>query len=248
MQTTALHIIWLILVAVNFTVQLAYFRRDRSAILFFAKKVTTPLLLLLGLVIVVLNRGSFPLIPGAILAAMGIGELGIEGSSVVEAAGPGEADNGKAAGASLTVTVAGLLFLLVNVFIGIRLMAESGRPTVLAAAMPAALLIIGLKVLYLLRHFHPAAETRFQILLYSFSLFVLLSGTLTSLFGGLSLLGAAAGILTISDTLVLTRMAAGFDKSSPPGRRMLLGLLIVILLLYYLFIGLLIHLGAPFAL
>jgi hypothetical protein len=104
-----------------------------------------------------------------------------------------------------------------------------------------------LKVLYLLRHFRPGKETRFQILLYSFSLFVLLSGTLTSLFGGLSILGAAAGILTISDTLVLTRMAAGFDKQTASGRRILLGLLIVILLLYYLFIGLLIHLGAPFA-
>jgi hypothetical protein len=238
MQTTALHIIWLLLAAVNFSVQLAYFRRDRSAILFFAKKLTTPLLLLFGLVIVVVHRGAFPLIPGVILAAMGIGEIGIEGSSVVEASDSGD---------SLTVTLAGLLFLLVNLFIGAWLMAESGRPTVIAAAMPAALLIIGLKVLYLLRHFRPGKETRFQILLYSFSLFVLLSGTLTSLFGGLSILGAAAGILTISDTLVLTRMAAGFDKETASGRRILLGLLIVILLLYYLFIGLLIHLGAPFA-
>ncbi len=247
MQITAFHIIWILLASANFFVQLAYFRRDRSAALFIAKKVSTPLLLLFGLAIVVIHRGAFPLIPGAILAAMGIGELGIEGSSVVEAAKP-EAGKPRAAGSSLVVTLAGLLFLLVNICIGTWLMMQNGRPAAVAAAVPAALLIIGLKVFYLLRRFHPRAETRFQILLYSFSLFVLLSGTLTSLFGGLTTLGAAAGILTVSDTLVLTRMAAGFDKSTPSGRRMLLGLLIVILLLYYLFIGLLIHLGAPFTL
>lgn len=242
MRIPPLHLAWLLLAAANFAVQLAYFRRDRSAALFAAKKITTPLLLLYGLAVVVLHRGSLPLIPGAILAAMGIGEIGIEGSSVVEADKPETGSSNS----SLSVTLAGLLFLLVNVFIGVRLIAESGRPAAVAAAVPSALIIIGLKVLFLLRRFRPNADTRFQIVLYSFSLFVLLSGTLTSLFTGLSLLGAAAGILTLSDTLVLTRMAAGFDKGAPAGRRALLVLLVVILLLYYLFIALLIHLGAPF--
>lgn len=237
MNIQPLHLVWLLLAAANFTFQMAYFRRDRSALLFAAKKITTPLLLLFGLVIVVLHQGSFPLVPGAILAAMGIGEIGIEGSSVVEA---------EKSGSSLSVTLAGLLFLLVNLFIGVWLLGTSGRPSVAAAAVPTALVIMGLKVLFLLRRFRLEGERRFQILLYSSSLFVLLAGTITSLFNGFSLLGAAAGILTISDTLVLTRMAANFNKGNPPERRILLLLLIVILLLYYLFIALLIQLGAPF--
>ena len=54
-------------------------------------------------------------------------------------------------------------------------------------------------------------------------------------------------ILTVSDSLVLIRMGAGFDKTTPGGRRNLLILMVVILLLYYVYMGVLISTGSPFA-
>jgi len=76
---------WAALAVLNFLIQIACFYNDRSRALFVAKKVTTPLLLFTGCAIVLVRFGGFPLMPGVILLAMGLGELGIEGSSVVEA-------------------------------------------------------------------------------------------------------------------------------------------------------------------
>ena len=238
-----LHSGWILLAAVNFSVQLAFFFNDRSRHLFIAKKTTTPLLLFSGLPIVMLGSGGFPLIPGLILAAMGLGELGIEGSGVVEA----DKDTGQVRGAdSLAATLAGVLFLLVNIFIGSVLLYRSGELLLIAGSLIVSTLFFSTLLALFFTLCKPAAALRFQISLYSLSLMVLSAGVLTDIPGGISKLGAAAGLLTLSDFLVLIRMGAGIDKKSSRGFFALLTFLIVILLLYYLFIALLIQMAAPF--
>ena len=229
-------IIWLLAAIFNFAVQLAYFKNDGSMALFRAKKVTTPLLLFSGLLIVIVESGGFPLVPGVILLAMGLGEIGIEGSSVVEKH-EGE-DSG--AGGSVIVLLAGILFLLVNVFIGAFLIItnEPGLFTLVSAA--AALGVIALMLLICFRTFSPGPELRTQMLLYSIGLVILLAGVITDARGGLSALGLAGAVLTVSDSLVLIRMGAGFDKQIAGQRGILLAFLVVILLLYYFYMWLLI--------
>ena len=78
-------------------------------------------------------------------------------------------------------------------------------------------------------------------------LVVLAAGAIAALFGPISRLGIAALILTGSDSLVLIRMGAGLDKGTPGEKRILLILLISILLLYYVYMGVLISTGSPFA-
>ena len=56
----------------------------------------------------------------------------------------------------------------------------------------------------------------------------------------------AACILTISDSLVLWRLGAAWNPEEPGDRRKLRIVLVGILLLYYLYMGILISLGAPF--
>jgi hypothetical protein len=75
---------------------------------------------------------------------------------------------------------------------------------------------------------------------------VLAAGAVAALFGPVSGLGLAAIILTVSDSLVLIRMGAGFDKTTPRGKRILLILMVLILLLYYVYMGVLISTGSPF--
>jgi hypothetical protein len=237
------HTSWLLVAAINFIIQIAYFYNDKSRLLFLAKKVSTPLLLFSALFIVVYQIRAFPPVPCLILLAMGLGELGIEGSAVVEA----DKHKGRQRkSGSLAVTIAGLLFLLVNIGIGVLLFVRSGTGFYRFIGPAASAAIFGSLVYLLLRFFRPAKETRFQIKVYSISLMVLFVGVLTDLPGGLSGLGQAAAVLTLSDSLVLFRMGAAFDKKSSSGSRMLFILLVLILLLYYLFIGLLIDLAVPF--
>ncbi|MDC7226519.1 MAG: hypothetical protein PQJ61_07120 [Spirochaetales bacterium] len=230
-----LRIPWLLLSAANFIIQLLYFYRDSSTGLFRAKKITTPLLLFSGLLIVIVNHSGVPLVPGVILLAMGLGELGIEGSSVVEKHGGEEAG----AGGSIIVLLAAILFLLVNIFLGIVLIHRNGAAG-LPAASAIAIGITGLKLVISIRVFKPEAVVRTQMLLYGAGLAVLCSGGIADLMNGLSRLGLAALVLVVSDTLVLIRMGAGFDKSTKSGFRTLLIFLIVILVLYYFYIWLLI--------
>ena len=96
------------------------------------------------------------------------------------------------------------------------------------------------------RLFAPEKTVRTQMLLYAPGLVVLAAGAVAALFGPVSGLGLAAIILTVSDSLVLIRMGAGFDKTTPRGKRILLILMVVILLLYYVYMGVLISTGSPF--
>jgi hypothetical protein len=238
-----LHSGWILLAAVNFIVQLACFFNERSRPLFIAKKATTPLLLFSGLGIVMIGSGGFPLIPGLILAFMGLGELGIEGSGVVEA----DRDTGRVRGAdSLVVTLAGALFLLVNIFIGTVLLYRCGALLLIAGSLLLSTLFFSTLLALFFSLFKPPGELRFQISLYSLSLMVLAAGVLTDIPEGLTPLGGAAALLTLSDFLVLIRMGAGFNRKSRRGFFILLAFLIVILLLYYLFIAVLIRMAGSF--
>ncbi len=87
-ETGIYHLCWITLVITNFVVQLWYFFNDRNRPLFLAKKITTPLLLFGGLAVVIVSTRGFPIIPGILLLTMGLGELGIEGSTVVESKPP----------------------------------------------------------------------------------------------------------------------------------------------------------------
>ncbi len=239
----SLHFLWIILAVVNLVIQLAFFYHDRNQGLFMAKKVTTPMLLFLALLIVVLKVKSFPLIPCAILAAMGIAELGMEGSNVVQTTKDGGNEPQKT---SLIVTLAGVLFLLVNVFIGVALMIQSGRMTDILGGLVVGVLCISLLFSQVIRILEPSRETKTQISLYAIGIVILFTGTLADIFRGISTLGIAAAILTASDSLVLVRMGAGFDKNTDSGFRTLLVFLLCILLLYYAYMAVLIHLGSPF--
>lgn len=237
------HILWIILVLGNFTLQLMYFFDEQHRGLYTAKKVTTPLLLFSALAIVLFNTGGFSLVPAAVLLAMGLGELGIEGSQVVE--------NGKASQAagtepSWTVTLGGVLFLLVNLFLGITLLVRAESRQSLYLGILFGFTFVALMTFLIVRFGRPSPETRFQLVVYSAGLIVLAAGALSNLFGGLGTLGRAALILTVSDSLVLIRMGTAWDKNSRSGRRLLLSFLVTILLLYYLFIALLIGTAVPF--
>jgi hypothetical protein len=240
---------WLLLAAGNLAVQIAYFVEDRHSGLRKAKKITTPALLFLGLLVVIDRTGGFPPVPGLILAAMGFGEIGMEGSTVVESRRMGNGDDAKAAGIPLSVTAAGALFLAVNVFIGVVLLVENAGKLGVTAGVPASLLLIAAAVFAVILYFKPSRETRIQIILYAAGLAVLFTGAFSDVLGGvtnetgMTILGKAAVVLTVSDFLVLFRMASGYDKKTTAGYRKLFVLLVVILSLYYLFIGMVIRLG-----
>ncbi len=240
----SLHFLWILLAVTNLAVQWAHFRNDQSARLYTAKKITTPLLLLLALLIVILETKGFPLIPGAILLAMGLGELGMEGSDVVQSKAEGE---GEKKADSIIVVMAGVLFLLVNLFIGITLIVRNWYlPTVLISLLISAVVLFGIFFLTI-RSFKPVPETRTQMLLYLIGIFILFTGALVDINSGISLLGIAATILTVSDSLVLIRMGANFRKNTASGYKILGAFLVVILLLYYVYMGVLIQIGSPFA-
>lgn len=240
------HAIWLALVAFNFIVQLAYFRDERAE-LFIAKKSTTPLLLLGGFVVLWTGTGDVPIVPGVLLVAMGLGELGIEGSQVVES----KADT-RPQGPPWTVTAAGVLFLLVNVCLGIVLLSRHFSPFRLPLAIFVGCSIVASVTWVMVQRNQPRSEFRTQIVAYSTGLAVLASGTAAGFIAALSSevdvsrLTAAAAILVVSDSLVLWRMGASWDKTKAAERRILLFFLASILLLYYAYMATLISIGASF--
>lgn len=237
------HFFWLLLAGVNFVIQLTYFYNDRKQGLFIAKKITTPLLLFSALLIVIFESGGFPLIPCVILLAMGIGELGIEGSSAVQAK---KNNSGPETGTSLIVLLAGILFLLVNVFIGVILMIQNNHQSVIPTSLTISILIIALIVFLTVKTFSPPKDIRMQTVLYAIGLTVLFAGALADIRTGISTLGIAACLLTLSDTLVLIRMGSGISKETSRGFRIQLGFLVVILIIYYVYMGALIQMKSPF--
>jgi hypothetical protein len=244
-ETGIQHILWITVVITNFVVQLLYFFNDRNRLLFVTKKITTPLLLFGGLAVVIASTRGFPIIPGIVLLTMGLGELGIEGSTVVES--KADRNRGTAGrGTPWTVTAAGVLFLLVNLFLGITLLIriESLQSFYLGTALGFGIVIM--MVLFVIIRYRPPVETRTLILMYSAGLAILAAGAFSNLFGGIGTLGRAALVLTVSDSLVLIRMGGGWNKDRPSERWTLMGFLVIILLLYYLFIALLVGMTAPF--
>ncbi|RLE17566.1 MAG: hypothetical protein DRJ50_13915 [Actinobacteria bacterium] len=233
-----LHLLWLLIAATNFAVQLLNFYNEESRRLYLAKKITTPMLLFGGLVVVVLSAGEFPKIAGTILLAMGLGELGIEGSQVVEFR---NGEDRVRKGTPWTVTAAGVLFLLVNLFIGVILLMRVESPPILLLGTLSGFATVAILALLVIRLCRPTSETRTQLLAYSGGLAVLAAGAFSSLATGLEPLGRAALVLMVSDSLVLVRMGANWDKRNLSGFRIQLAFLVVILLLYYLYIWLLIQ-------
>jgi hypothetical protein len=235
------HVLWIALVLANLVIQVLCFFRDESRPLHWAKKVTTPLLLFSAFGILWIHSGAAFSVAGIILLAMAIGELGMEGSTVVTSQ-----DHTPSSLERLTVTLAGVLFLLVNVFLGAVLLFRISALIPILVGFVASAGLVATMVIIVFRTFEPGETVRTQMLLYSPGLVVLAAGAVAALFGPSSYLGAAAIILTVSDSLVLIRLGAGFDKTTPEGRRNLLVLLVVILLLYYLYMGVLISTGSPF--
>jgi hypothetical protein len=187
------HLFWITLVIANFVLQLLYFFNDRNRLLFLAKKITTPLLLFGGLAVVIVSSGGFPIIPGIVLLAMGLGEMGIEGSTVVES----KTDLNRS---------------------------TAGRGT-------------------------PWTRSRIRICNYDGPVYYHSlptsggnSDTAVVVFGRIG----DSGRRCVSDSLVLIRKGAGWNKDRPSGHWTLMVFLIIILLLYYLFIALLIGMAAPF--
>jgi len=243
---SVLHIIWLLLVVENFILQMLCFFNDSQPLYYTGKRISTPLLLFGGLFIVIFTSREFPVIPGLILLAMGLGELGIEGSPVVEAA-DGEEPEPRGPAAGLTVILAGVLFLLVNIFIGgVLIRQHLGDLPLVVRSAAAAVAVLGLVLATLFKIARPGRESAPQILLYALGIAVLFTGALADLEGGPTPLGAAALLLTVSDTLVLIRMGLSLSKKTAAGFRMLLAFLVVILLLYYVYMALLINMAAPF--
>jgi hypothetical protein len=235
------HILWIALVVANLLIQVLCFFRDENRPLFRAKKVTTPLLLFSGFLILWYHSGTALSVASIILLAMGVGEVGMEGSSAMTSEGriPTALER-------WAVTVAGLLFLLVNVFLGTVLLVRIGAALPIAIGFGVALAWVTAVLLLVSERFAPEKAVRDQILLYAPGLVVLAAGAVAALFGPVSRLGVAAIILTVSDSLVLIRLGAGFDKNEPGERRILLILLVGILLLYYVYMGVLISTGSPF--
>ncbi len=237
------HFFWILLAAFNFIIQLAYFHNERKQGLFIAKKITTPLLLFFALMIVIIKSGGFPFIPSVILLAMGIGELGIEGSSAVQA---NEAEKPSETGTSPIVILSGVLFLLVNIFIGAVLLMNKAQPMIIITSLVIGGIIIAFIVFGTIKTFSPPKDIRTQTILYAIGLAVLFAGALADLRRGITTLGIAACLLTLSDTLVLIRMASGIPKGTPRGFKIQLAFLVVILILYYVYMGVLIQIKSPF--
>lgn len=101
------HLLWLALVVTNLAVQILSFLRGGSQPLHWAKKVTTPLLLFAGFLILWHHSGTAFSVASTIRLAMGVGEIGMEGSNVVASRG-----GSPAALERWAVAIAGLLFLL----------------------------------------------------------------------------------------------------------------------------------------
>jgi hypothetical protein len=219
-----------------------FFVRDENRPLYWTKKVTTPLLLFSAFLILWDHSGTTFSVASIILLAMGVGEIGMEGSHVVTSQG-----GPPTALERWMVTIAGLLFLLVNAFLGTVLLVQIRAALPIAIGFGAAVALVTTMLMLVFRLFAPENTVRTQMLLYAPGLVVLAAGAVAALFGPVSGLGVAAIILTVSDSLVLIRMGAGFDKTTPRGRRILLTLMVVILLLYYVYMGVLISTGSPFA-
>ena len=230
-------IAWTVLVLINFTLQLAWFRHPGKG-LFMAKKVSTPLLLFGALGVILFNTGSVPLIQGLILLSMGLGELGIEGSSVVESRRSESGNKEDPVGTSWIVTAAGVLFLAVNIGLGTVLLVRYAAPARILLSSTAGILAVAAMVAALFRVHPPKKETRLQISLYAIGLAVLAAGAAASL-AKADWLGRAALVLSISDSMVLWRMGADWTPEKHPDREKLLSFLVIILLLYYLYIMLL---------
>lgn len=251
-----MHYIWIALALVNFSIQLGYFFNDRSLFLFRAKKVTTPLLLFLALWISTHYGQSFAWIPCLILLAMGLGEIGIEGSNVVEAVDKNTAPAEKKP-ASIIITLAGILFLLVNIFIGSVLLYRVADPQIILNASLLSVFLIGTMLVLLMKLAKPEPDLRLPIYLYAIGLVILLAGGLadallslqtTANLLNISGLGLAGLILASSDSLVLIRMGARWQKTNRTQKSVLLAFLIAILLLYYFYMAVLVHIIHPFSL
>jgi hypothetical protein len=234
--------LWIALVIANLVIQVLCFFRDQNQPLFWAKKVTTPLLLFSAFLILWYHSGTFLSVASIILLAMAIGEIGMEGSNAMTSQG-----RTPTALERWGVTLAGVLFLLVNVFLGAVLLVRVGAAFPIAIGFGAAIALVTTMLLLVFQIFDPEKSVRTQLLFYAPGLVVLAAGAIAALFGPISRLGVAAIILTISDSLVLIRLGAGFDKTTPRGRRVLLILMVGILLFYYLYMGVLISTGSPFA-
>lgn len=236
------HIAWLTLVLVNLVIQLLYYYNDNSRTLYLGKKITTPLLLLGGLALVLAAPQPYAWDTAVILALMGLGELGIEGSSVVQER---KLSSTAKKIETIQVTAAGIIFLAVNIFLGILL--AWGKPyhwITLSLLLSGVIYIPAVYILF--RVFKPGSETRFQVRTYSISLIVLLAGTLVDMANGFSQLGLAGLLLTVSDTLVLVRMGMSMDKKSGKGFTTLLVFLAAILILYYTYMAVLVNRSNPF--
>ncbi len=236
------HMLWIVLAVANLVVQILCFFRDQSRPLFWAKKVTTPLLLFSAFLILWYHSGTAFSVASIILLAMGVGEIGIEGSQVVTSQG-----RPPTALERWSVTAAGLLFLLVNVFLGTVLLIRISAALPIAIGFGAAAAVVTTMLMLVFKLFAPEKTVRTQMLLYAPGLVVLAAGAVAALSGPVSRLGVAAIILTVSDSLVLIRMGAGFDKTTPRGKGNLFVLMVAILLLYYVYMGVLISTGSPFA-
>jgi hypothetical protein len=236
------HIFWIALVVTNLVIQVLCFSRDENRPLHWAKKVTTPLLPFSAFLILWVHSGTAFSVASIILLAMAVGELGMEGSNVVASQrGPPTALE------RWSVTIAGVLFLLVNVFLGAVLLVQISAVFPIAIGFGAAAALVTAMLVLVFRLFEPDKTVRTQMLLYAPGLVVLTAGAVAALFGPVSHLGVAAIVLTASDSLVLIRLGAGFDKTTPRGRSNLFVLMVVILLLYYVYMGVLISSGSPFA-
>jgi hypothetical protein len=235
------HLLWILLVVANLVIQILCFFRDENRSLFLAKKATTPLLLFSAFLILWYHSGMAFSVAAIILLAMGVGEIGMEGSQIMTSQG-----ETPSALERWTVTVAGLLFLLVNVFLGTVLLVQVGEALPIAIGFGVAVSLVATMLTLAFRLFAPEKTVRTQMLLYAPGLVVLAAGAVAALFDTVTGLGVAAIILTVSDSLVLIRMGAGLDKATPRDKRVLLILMVVILLLYYVFMGVLISTGSPF--
>jgi hypothetical protein len=237
-----LHMLWIVLVVANLVIQTLCFFRDQNRPLFLAKKVTTPLLLFSAFLILWYHSGTAFSVASIILLAMGVGEIGMEGSNVVTSQG-----GPPTALERWAVTLAGLLFLLVNAFLGTVLLVQIKAALPIAIGFGVGVALVTAMLMLVFRLFAPEKTVRTQMLLYAPGLVVLAAGAVAALFGPVSGLGVAAITLTVSDSLVLIRMGAGFDKTTPRGKGILFILMVVILLLYYVYMGVLISTGSPFA-
>ena len=235
------HILWIALVVANLVVQILCFFREENRPLFLAKKATTPLLLFSAFLILWYHSGTAFSVASIILLAMGVGEIGMEGSNVVTSQG-----GPPTALERWAVTLAGLLFLLVNAFLGTVLLVQIQAALPIAIGFGVGVALVTAMLMLVFRLFAPEKSVRTQMLLYAPGLVVLAAGAVAALFGPVSGLGVAAITLTVSDSLVLIRMGAGFDKTTPRGKGILFILMVVILLLYYVYMGVLISTGSPF--